>query len=153
MECSAWSSRTSFPGSCSTKVPAETIYSQIGHVLEQYRADAQRLVALTCGQSERIRRRATPSRAPGEIAGDLPSFVSVGTVRQVGRVQGKVVQVGLEAGWVSGSEPLLAFYQDQIEPYLEGEIGDAARPRLARSKPSRCLRRSRSAWTPMPIPW
>jgi hypothetical protein len=104
------------------KVPAETIYSQIGHVLEQYRADAQRLVALTCGQSERIP-QGDALAVPGAIAGDSPSFFSVGTVRQIGHVQGKVVQVGLEAGWVSGSEPLLAFYQDKIEPYLGATSG------------------------------
>ena len=32
------------------EVPAETIYSQIGHVLEQYQAEADRLVELTCGR-------------------------------------------------------------------------------------------------------
>ncbi len=104
------------------KVPAETIYSQIGHVLDQFRTDAQRLVELTCGQSERTQ-KGDSRAAPGDIGGDTPSFVSVGTVRQVGRVQGKVVQVGLEAGWVPESEPLLAFYQDQIEPYLRAKSG------------------------------
>ncbi len=113
------------------KVPAETIYSQIGHVLEQYRADAQRLVELTCGHLERAQQGGAAA-TPAEIAGDAPSLVSVGTVRQVGRTQGKVVQVGLQAGWVSGSEPLLAFYQDQIEPYLGAKSG----ARLALGSPS-----------------
>jgi len=104
------------------QVPAETIYSQIGHVLEQYRADAQRLVSLTCGQSDQVLKG--DGRGPnGAFPDDSPSFVSVGTVRQVGRVQGKVVQVGLEADWVSGSEPLLAFYQEKIEPYLRAKSG------------------------------
>jgi hypothetical protein len=104
------------------KVPAETIHSQIGHVLKQIRADAQRLVELTCGQSERDP-KADAAAAPVETAPDSPSFVSVGTVRQVGRIQGKVVQVGLETGWISGSEPLRAFYHEQIEPYLEARSG------------------------------
>ena len=33
------------------QVPAETIYSQIGHILDQYRGEAERLVELTCGRS------------------------------------------------------------------------------------------------------
>lgn len=104
------------------QVPAETIYSQIGHVLEQYQADAQRLVALTCGRSP-LSQNGDVVATPAEIASDSPSFVSIETMRQVGHLQGKVVQVGLEAGWVSGSEPLLTFYQDQIEPYLRAKSG------------------------------
>jgi hypothetical protein len=49
--------------------------------------------------------------------------VSVGAVRQVGWVQGKVVQVGIEAVWVPESEALLAFFQDQVEPYLAARSG------------------------------
>jgi hypothetical protein len=44
-------------------------------------------------------------------------------MRQVGRVQGKVVQVGIEAGYVQESEPLLVFFQNQIEPYLRAKSG------------------------------
>ena len=35
------------------QVPSETIYAQIGHVLEQYRAEAGRLVEITCGVAGR----------------------------------------------------------------------------------------------------
>jgi hypothetical protein len=106
------------------QVPAETIYSQIGHVLAQYRTDAERLVSLSCGRPQSLSQRDGESaEAPVPVAGDAPSFVSVGTVRQVGRVQGKVIQVGLEAGWVAGSEPLLVFYQDHIKPYLSARTG------------------------------
>jgi hypothetical protein len=103
------------------QVPAETIYAQIGHILEQYRAEAERLVELACGRS--------PVGGEGgneeELVGDLAarSFVSVGSVRQVGRVQGKVMQVGIEAAWVPGSEALRTFHHDQIEPYLHARSG------------------------------
>jgi len=102
-------------------VPAETIHSQIGHILGQHREEAERLVAVTCGQ--------VPYRGTGadgvaeEIPTDPSSHVSVGTVRQVGRLQGKVVQLGIVAVWVPESEPLLKFYQDQIEPYLRAKSG------------------------------
>jgi hypothetical protein len=113
------------------QIPAETIYSQIGHVLTQYRADAERLVTLTCGRSP-VSPKAEAAATPPVAASDLTSLVSVETMRHVGRVQGRVVQVGLEAGWVAGSEPLIAFYQDQIEPYLQAKSG--ARLALGSSK-------------------
>jgi hypothetical protein len=97
-------------------VPAETIHSQLEHILYQHREEAARLVAVTCG------------RPPSDVSGVLAaspvapaSYVSVGTVRQVGRVQGKVVQSGVEAGWVPESDALLKFYQSQVEPYLRAK--------------------------------
>jgi hypothetical protein len=103
-------------------VPAETIYTQIGHVLDQFRTDAKRLVSVTCGRPEPDQTTADTA-ASGALGSDTPSFVSVGTVRQVGRYQGKVVQVGLETGWVAGSEPLWAFYEEQVDPYLRARSG------------------------------
>ena len=38
------------------QVPAETIHAQIGHILEQYRDEAQRLVDVTCGDRRVFRR-------------------------------------------------------------------------------------------------
>ena len=105
------------------QVPAETIYSQIGHILEQYRVEAQRLVELTCGHSAADGETGDDQAMPGEPASAAPLFISAGSVRQVGRLQGKVVQVGIEAAWVPGSEALLNFYQDQIEPYLRAKSG------------------------------
>jgi hypothetical protein len=101
-------------------VPAETIYSQIEHILEQYHAEALRLVELTCGQSDRP---GGDRMTPGEGGAAAGSYVAVGSVRQVGRLQGKVVQVGVETGWIAGSEALLSFHRDQIEPYLSARSG------------------------------
>ncbi|MFI5458064.1 MAG: hypothetical protein ACHRXM_21725 [Isosphaerales bacterium] len=102
-------------------VPAETIHSQIGHILGQHREEAERLVAVTCGRSPAG--EAGAGGVPERSSNDPSSYVSVATVRQVGRVQGKVVQAGIEAVWVPDSEALLKFYQDQIEPYLEAKSG------------------------------
>jgi hypothetical protein len=113
------------------QVPAETIYSQIGHILEQYRAEAQRLVELTCGASSEAGGDRTMA---GEAAG---SYVATGSVRQVGRLQGKVVQAGVQAGWVGGSESLLNFFRDQIDPYLRASSG--TRLPLGRTAQSRAL--------------
>jgi hypothetical protein len=105
------------------QVPAETIYSQIGHILDQYRAEAERLVRGTCGPSPTSGKSDGDSESLEQPGADSPYFVAVETVRQVGRTQGKVVQVGIEAVWVPDSEALRAFYQDQVEPYLRAHSG------------------------------
>jgi hypothetical protein len=104
-------------------VPAETIYSQIGHILDQYRAEADRLVAVTCGQSPVDGLGDAVGSGPSDLAGASLSFVSVGTMRQAGRVQGKVVEVGVRTVYVPQSEPLFAFYRDQVAPYLNAKSG------------------------------
>jgi hypothetical protein len=111
--------QNSLPRLMLEQVPAETIHAQIGHILEQYRAEAQRLVELTCGESGAYGGDKTAA-AVGAAAG---SYLAVGSMRQVGRVQGKVVQVGTPANWVAGSDALLTFYRDQVEPYLRARSG------------------------------
>lgn len=101
------------------QVPAETIYSQIGHVLEQYQDEADQLVRLTCGNPA-----AGPEMQTGDLQGDARRpYLVVGTVRKIGRVQGKVVTAGFEVAWVPGSEPLLAFYRAHVGPYLRAASG------------------------------
>jgi len=119
-------------------VPAETIHSQIGHILGQHREEAERLVAVTCGQAPD--RGAGDGGAAEETANDPSSRVPVGTLRQVGRLQGKVVQSGIGAVWVPESESLLKFYQDQIEPYLRAK--SSAKLSLGRSQQAEALFRN-----------
>ncbi len=96
------------------RLPAETITAQIGHVLVQYREDAERIVIATCGESRDLG------------LGEAPGGAAIETVRQVGRVEGKVVQAGFEASYVPDSQPLLAFYRDLVEPYLHAGSGKAS---------------------------
>jgi hypothetical protein len=103
------------------RVPAETIYSQIDHVLGQYRSEAERLVDVTCGRSGAG--GPDDKGRSGDLTGDSPSFRVAGSVRQVGRVQGKVVDVGIDARFVPESEALLTFFTDQVEPYLRAKSG------------------------------
>jgi hypothetical protein len=117
------------------QVPSETIYAQIGHVLEQYRAEAGRLVEITCGRA--------PADGEGENGQDMvgvgataqPSYTAVGSARQVGRIQGKMFNTEIEAKFVPGSDALFAFYRDQIEPYLRARSGR----RLPLGKPAQAL--------------
>ncbi|HZW32390.1 MAG TPA: hypothetical protein VFF52_16875 [Isosphaeraceae bacterium] len=111
------------------RVPAETIFSQIGHILDQYRAKAERRVGVPCGQAPLGTTGAT--RRSG--LGTAPSFLAMGTFRQVGRVQGRVVEVGVGAGYLLDSEPLPAFFRDQVQPYLRARSGTS----LALASPGR----------------
>ena len=101
-------------------LPAETIHSQIGHILEHYRAEAQRLVELTAGEAVEP---GIAEKTAGDGGAPAGLYVPVGSVRQVGHLQGKVVQASAEPGWVAGSEALLSFYRDQVEPYLRARSG------------------------------
>ena len=101
------------------QVPAETIYSQIDHILEQFGHEADELVRLTCGSQ--ADGKLTP---PGEPHDELPgSFQVVGTLQTVGRIQGKVVRTGIETAWVADSEPLLVFHRQYVVPYLRATSG------------------------------
>jgi hypothetical protein len=98
------------------RLPAETITSQIGRVLGQYRDEAERIVRATCGDSP-----------AGEAASDATAVVTIETVRQVGRVRGKVVSATFEVGFVPESEPLLAFHLELVEPFLSAKSGKGLR--------------------------
>lgn len=100
-------------------VPAETIYSQIGHLVAQYREDAARLVAATCGPApgeEAAEARAGAAQVVATI--DAVSHLTVGAVRSVGRVQGKVLLTKTPGAPVPGSEPLRVFFRDVVVPFL-----------------------------------
>jgi hypothetical protein len=105
-------------------VPAETIYAQIGHILGQYRDEARRLVDVTCGDTESSEGGGITAAGPDRA---LESRVASRSVRQVGRVQGKVVQPSMEASWVPGSEELRTFHRDQVDPYLRARSGTRLR--------------------------
>ena len=106
------------------QVPAETIYAQIGHVLSSIGHEAGRLVEITCGRAPAAMEGADGEAVVGVAAATAPSYASVGSARQVGRTQGKMVNAELEASFVPGSDALFAFYRDQIEPYLRA-LGEA----------------------------
>ena len=101
------------------QLPAETIHSQIKHILDQYGDEAAQLARSTCGR---------PADGAATAAGEAdeekaPSYLVVGTVRKVGRVQGKVVQAGVEAVWVPESDALRAFHLRHVDPYLRADSG------------------------------
>jgi hypothetical protein len=98
-------------------IPAETIRSQIDYVLGQLLNEARRLVRVTCGQGDR-------GLTQGDVTmmGDADqTFLVIGAVRTVGRVQGKVLQTRTQAMMVLGSEPLLLFFEEQMVPFFQAK--------------------------------
>jgi hypothetical protein len=114
-------------------VPAETISSQISRVREKHCAEAERLVIATCGQRPVDGTGNAAGAGSSELSGGSRPFVSVETVRQVGRVHGKVVDVAVVPGYVPDSKPLLEFFRDHVEPFLQAKSGTS----LALGSPKR----------------
>jgi hypothetical protein len=94
-------------------VPSETIYSQIDHVMETARQDAERLVLATCGPAEG-ERGTRPRRRPPR----RPPITCRRRARRAGRTQGVVLQTQVPRAPVPGAEPLRAFFRTQVVPYL-----------------------------------
>lgn len=92
------------------QIPAETIYEQIDHVIEQLRAETDALIESVCG----------PLGLEGvELAG---SAVASARVKGEGKVKGKVVKSKAKRESdepIPGNEPLKEFYLSQARPFLK----------------------------------
>jgi hypothetical protein len=97
-------------------VPAETIYSQIDHVVAQLNREAELLVLATCGPEENGRPTTAAERE--ELAEAGTAHLVVGAVRTAGRVQGKVIETRSATAFVPGSDYLRSFYRNTVGPYL-----------------------------------
>jgi hypothetical protein len=97
------------------RVPAETIYSQIDYVAEQSYWNAEDLIEATCGepvsQEQSLRPRANKADA-------ARAFVTVGAVRSVGSVRGKVLQTQVPTEAVIDDDLLLESLLKTVGPYL-----------------------------------
>lgn len=107
------------------EVPAETIFSQIDHIANLMVEEADHLVVGTCGVSAAdhaqpaaavVSARAEEEVMAGAVAG---SHFTVGAVRSIGGVQGKVLSSRAAVQPVPNSEPLLAFFNDVLANYLK----------------------------------
>ncbi len=105
-------------------VPAETIRSQIGNILEGLLEEAGRVVRVTCGEEE-------PEAVATASNNQKKSFLVIGAVRESGPVQGKFLQTG-QLREVPGSEYLLAFFEENVAPYLRASNGRGMRLASAR---------------------
>jgi hypothetical protein len=98
-------------------VPAETIYSQIDHVVGQYAAEADRLVQATCGPEIGPEGAVIESHAASDREENV-QFLVVGAVRSAGGVQGKVLSTRAPSAPVPQAEPLRSFFRQAVRPYL-----------------------------------
>jgi hypothetical protein len=99
------------------EVPAETIFSQIDHVLGQLTREADRLVLATCGPEEGAGPLTTDERE--ELSDIGAAHLVVGAVRTAGRVQGKVLETRAATVFVPDAEYLRSFYRETVKPYLK----------------------------------
>lgn len=97
-------------------VPAETIRSQIGHILAGLLEESERVVRMTCGEDEPV------TAAVVQGAGRKKSFLVIGAVRESESVQGKFLQTG-QVRRVPGSDYLMAFFRETVAPYLRAKNG------------------------------
>ncbi|HEY2827085.1 MAG TPA: hypothetical protein VGJ04_05740, partial [Pirellulales bacterium] len=105
------------------ELPAETIVSQIDNVAQNLCGEAEQLVAAVCGLEveELTAARTGQFVAPAvdddpESAGG-PRYVTIGAVRQVGNVQGRVLQTQVIEP-IPGCQPLAEAFIQDIAPFL-----------------------------------
>jgi len=108
------------------KLQKETIYSQIPHVRKHLFVEAEQIIRTVCGPSSEVLRRdrSDPLRSLREEELEGMSVIH-STIRQVGSVQGTVA-VAHTFVRTPGTEPLRAFFIDQIAPYLQGKAAREA---------------------------
>jgi hypothetical protein len=103
------------------ELPAETVVSQIDTVAQSLCEDAEQLVAAVCGvEPESLAARRGTQDAATETDQESPSgprYVTIGAVRQVGSVQGRVVQTQVVSE-VPGSAPLESAFVQEVGPFL-----------------------------------
>ena len=105
------------------ELPAETIVSQIDSVSRNLCDEAEQLVAAVCGlEAEELAANGSGKSASAAQGNEPdvavgPRYVTIGAVRQVGNVQGRVVHTQV-IEQVPGSEPLALSFVEDIAPFL-----------------------------------
>jgi hypothetical protein len=100
-------------------VPSETVYSQIDAVAGRLSADAEQLVAAACGavgpDSEQLSVGLWREESPAHEHAD---HMVVGRPRDVGNIEGAVVQTIAPESPVPGSEALAKAFRETIREFL-----------------------------------
>ena len=88
------------------------------HIAQQFAADAESLVLITCGIS-RSADIAPSDEAFVEPESEPSSFVVIGAVRSVGNVQGTVLEAKVPRVAVANSGALRESFETSIKPFLQ----------------------------------
>jgi len=113
------------PSRMLAEIPAETIYSQIEHVSNLLVEEGDRLVIATCGvtkaaEAEPATALITARQEEALLAtAAASSHYTVGAIRQVGGVQGMVLESKSALPPVPNSEPLRDFFNETVARYLK----------------------------------
>jgi len=103
------------PHSLLMRVPAETTYEQVPHVIDCLRTEADSMVSKVCGQLGNV------AAAPESEL--MPSGGMGGTIKTVGPVQGKIMRSrARNTGPLEGAAPLKQFYLAEVQPFLRPEF-------------------------------
>lgn len=135
-----------------SELPAETIVSQIDNVARNLCDEAEQLVAAICGLDvEELSatsggQSALAARGEELEAAVGPRNVTIGAVRQVGNVQGRVLQTQV-IEQVPGSEPLARAFVNDIAPFLLS--GNSHSPLADAGKASNYFQRLRTGLDPL----
>lgn len=112
------------PRSMLVRVPAETTFEQIPHVVDVLRGEADQIIASVCG--------ALGNEKPGAVPVGVNTSVSA--MKQYGAVQGKVVKTKSRPVQVmEGSTPLKTFYLTEVQPFLNPVLKTDSRLAVQRS--------------------
>ncbi len=101
------------------EIPAETIYSQIDHMSRLLAEEAEHVVIATCGLPDKEDEKKAVLGTPTEgspIASQ--AHLTIGAVRVVGGIRGKVVETRAEMPFVEGTDGLREYFLSTVKPYL-----------------------------------
>jgi hypothetical protein len=136
------------------RVPAETIYSEIDHFAQNLHDGAEEMVLVACGEERGEAQGAAAGPRGGADRkerrtrdGRATPFVTVGAVRSVGSIQGKVLQTAVAADRVPGAEALREFFYDSAAPFLL-QGAKSGSPLSVPSKAGELFRRLRTQLSP-----
>jgi len=134
-----------------SELPAETIVSQIDNVARNLCDEAEQLVAAICGLDVEELASAQGGQSAVAVRDETeaavgPRYVTIGAVRQVGNVQGRVLQTQV-IEQVPGSEPLARAFLNDIGPFLLS--GNNQSPLADAGKASNYFQRLRTGLDPL----
>ncbi|MGH7318108.1 MAG: hypothetical protein ACRELA_00540 [Candidatus Rokuibacteriota bacterium] len=110
------------PRTMTDRVPLETIYEQIDHVLDQMRAEADALVAAACDPEKAA--ASAPKVTPGQRLSPADRQALFAAAAAARRTQGAgATPLGVPG---PGAQSLQEFYDREVRPYLHDQDGRAA---------------------------
>ena len=100
-----------------SEIPGETIYSQIDRAISFLMSEAEQIVNATCSDRKETTEKSRDDGRSFSSSGE--SHLTVGAIRKVGSVQGKVLSTMSSSEPIPGSDRIAEIYDSTIATYLE----------------------------------